>query len=181
MHMFSVLLVASSVALCLGCSREIDSSSEVQFADSSGQVGHEVAFEDRVEYQQALEVVRGKYGLDRASLAKALHGKDADDIIEMAQDIRQQQAEASLEQAQNAQARHLEEAKVLLEQSEQRCDSLKDQRQEDDPDSPGPSIKELLACQSVERYERLVDNLEDMSAEQYRDADKTAISSMHVR
>lgn len=181
MHMFSVVLVASSVALCLGCSREIDSSSEAQFVDSSGQVGHEVAFEDRVEYQQALELVRGKYGLDRASLAKALHGKDADDIIEMAQDIREQQAEASLEQAQRAQARHLEEAKVLLEQSEQRCDSLKDQRQEDDPDSPGPSIKESLACQSVERYERLVDNLEDMSAEQYRDADKTAISSMRVR
>ena len=181
MHRFGVVLMASSIALCLGCSREVDSSSEAQFADSTGLVGHEVAFEDRAEYQQALEVVRGKYGLDRASLAKALHGKDADDIIEMAQDIREQQDEASLQQAQKAQARHLEEARALLEQSEQRCDSLKDQRKEDDPDSPGPSIKESLACQSVAQYEHLVDNLEDMSAEQYRDADKTAISSMRLR
>lgn len=140
MHMFSGVVMASTIALCLGCSREIDGSSEVQFADSTGLVGHEVAFEERVEYQQALAVVQGKYGLDRASLAKA-----------------------------------------LLEQSEQRCDSLKDQRKQDDPQSPGPSIRESLACRSVEHYERLLDNLEDMSAEQYRDADKTAISSMRLR
>ncbi|NER59867.1 hypothetical protein G3435_07510 [Pseudomonas sp. MAFF212428] len=181
MHMFSGVVMASTIALCLGCSREIDGSSEVQFADSTGLVGHEVAFEERVEYQQALAVVQGKYGLDRASLAKALHGKDADDIVEMAEDIREQQHEAALEQAQKAQARHLEEAKALLEQSEQRCDSLKDQRKQDDPQSPGPSIRESLACRSVEHYERLLDNLEDMSAEQYRDADKTAISSMRLR
>lgn len=176
----SVTLLVSSFALLAACATHVDSTSEASFSASMVAMSQGLDLEQKAAFDRALTVVREAYGLDRARMAKALDGKDAEDVLDLAADIREKQDEAALAQAEKDQAAHLESSKANLAQYTEHCEALEAKRLAEDPDSRGPSRFEAHVCASADNYERTVDNLEEITAQQYKDADKDTISQLKL-
>nr|WP_319528459.1 hypothetical protein [Pseudomonas laurentiana] len=176
----SVTLLVSSFVLLTACAVHIDSTSEATFSASMVGMSEDMDLEQKAAYDRALTVVREAYGLDRARMAKALDGKDAEDVLDLAADIREKQEKAALAQAEKDQAAHLEASKASLAQYTERCEALETKRLAEDPASRGPSRFEAHVCASANRYERTVANLKEMTPEQYREADKDTISQLKL-
>lgn len=182
MNLFKTTLLASSLALLAACggSDKIDGSTEAKFSASMTYISQNIDIAKKDEFDRSLSIVRASYGSDRAGMAKALDGKDADAVIALSAEISKAQAEKELADAKAAQAVHLEKAKAELTDYKQRYEELKTTRLAADPNDDNPSKLELLLGEGLKRTERTVSNLEKMTAEQYKSADKNGIASIKL-
>jgi hypothetical protein len=182
MNLFKVTLLASSLALLSACggSDKIDGSTEAKFSASMTSISQNIDIARKDEFDRSLSVVRSSYGSDRAGMAKALDGKDADAVIALSAQISKAQAEKELADAKAAQAVHLEKAKAELADRKHRYEELKSTRLAANPNDDNPSKLEMLIGDNLKRDEREVRNLEKMTPEQYKSADKNGIGFMEL-
>ena len=182
MTVFKMTFLASSFALLAACggSDKIDVSTEAKFAASMTSISQNIDIAKKDEFDRSLSVVRASYGSDRAGMAKALDGKDADAVIALSAAISKAQAEKELAEAKVAQAKHLAQARVELAEHKQKLEELKAHRLATGENGGEPSKLELMISDYMPAREKAVSNLEKMTPEQYKSADKNGIGYMEL-
>jgi len=182
MTVFKMTFLASSFALLAACggSDKIDGSTEAKFAASMTAISQNIDIARKDEFDRSLSVVRASYGSDRAGMAKALDGKDADAVIALSSEISKAQAEKELADAKAAQAVHLEKARVELAERKQKIEELKAHRLATGENGGEPTKLELLLGNALPIREKEVSNLEKMTPEQYKSANKNGIGTMEL-
>ena len=182
MNLFKTTLLASSLALLAACggSDKIDGSTEAKFSASMTYISQNIDIAKKDEFDRSLSIVRASYGSDRAGMAKALDGKDADAVIALSAEISKAQAEKELADAKAAQAAHLEKAKGELADRKQRLEELKAHRLATGENGGVPTRLEMLLSNGLPNSEMEVSNLEKMTPEQYKSADKNGIAHINL-